>query len=47
MKLIGFMLWLTMACLIALAGIAVFQDRLLYFPAKAAVKHMVSGGLRA
>jgi len=47
MKLTGFMLWLTMAYLIVLAGIAMFQERLLYFPAKAAVGSMVSGGLRA
>jgi len=47
MKLTGFMLRLTIACLIMLAGIAMFQDRLLYFPAKAAVADMVSGRLRA
>jgi uncharacterized protein len=47
MKLAGFMLWLILACLILLAGIAMFQDRLLYLPAKAAVGEMVSGGLRA
>jgi pimeloyl-ACP methyl ester carboxylesterase len=47
MKLTGFMLWLAIACLMVLAGIAMFQDRLLYFPAKAAVGDMVSGGLRA
>jgi pimeloyl-ACP methyl ester carboxylesterase len=47
MKLTGFMLWLAIACLIGLAGIAMFQDRLLYFPAKAVVGDMVSGALRA
>ena len=47
MKPVGFILRLTLAGLIVLAGIAMFQDRLLYFPAKAAVADMVSGGLRA
>ena len=46
MKLAGFMLWLGIACLIVVAGIAMFQDRLLYFPAKAEVADMVSGRLR-
>jgi pimeloyl-ACP methyl ester carboxylesterase len=36
------MLWLAVACLIVLAGIFMFQDRLLYFPSKAAVADMVS-----
>jgi uncharacterized protein len=44
MKLI---LKLAMACLIGLAGVAMFQDRLLYFPAKATVADMVSDGLKA
>ncbi len=47
MKPTAFMLWLSTACLIALAGPAMFQDRLLYFPAKAAAGDMVSGGLGA
>ena len=47
MKLTGFMLWLAVAGLIVLAVIALFQDRLLYLPAKAAVGDMASGGLRA
>jgi pimeloyl-ACP methyl ester carboxylesterase len=38
---------LTIAGLITLAGIAMFQDRLLYFPEKAAVRNMVSERLRA
>ncbi len=38
---------LTIAGLITLAGIAMFQDRLLYFPAKATQADMVSEGLRA
>jgi alpha-beta hydrolase superfamily lysophospholipase len=41
------LLKLAIACLIGLAGVAMFQDRLLYFPAKAAVAEMVSGGLGA
>lgn len=41
------MLRLTVACLIMLAGIAVFQDRLLYFPAKTSVEDIVSERLRA
>ena len=45
MKPAAFMLWLTTACVIALAGPAMFQDRLLYFPAKAAAADMVSAGL--
>ena len=47
MKPVGLILRLTLAGLIVLAGIAMFQDRLLYFPAKAAVAAMESGGLRA
>ena len=47
MKLAGFMLWLAIAGLIMLAVIAMFQDRLLYFPAKAAVGDMVSDDLLA
>ena len=46
-KLTGSMLRLGLAGLIVLAVMAMFQDRLLYFPAKAAVGDMVSGGLRA
>lgn len=47
MKLIGLMLWLALASLIVLAGCAMFQDHLLYFPAKAALGDMLAGGLRA
>jgi alpha-beta hydrolase superfamily lysophospholipase len=42
--------WLAAAGLIALvllAAIALFQDRLLYFPTRAALDEMASGGLRA
>ena len=38
---------LTTACLIGLAGVAMFQDRLLYFPAKAVVADLEIAGLRA
>ena len=41
------MLRLTFAGLILLAGLAMFQNRLLYFPDKAALEDMVSEGLRA
>ncbi|OUL99251.1 alpha/beta hydrolase [Variovorax sp. JS1663] len=34
-----------LACAIGLAGVAMFQDRLLYFPASATVAEMASGGL--
>lgn len=47
MKLTGVMLRLTIASLIMFAGIAMFQDRLLYFPDKAALADIVSEGLRA
>ncbi len=47
MKHTGTVLRLTLAGVIVLAGIIMFQDRLLYFPAKAAVKDMESTGLSA
>ena len=47
MKLAGFMLWLALACLIVLAAVAMFQNRLLYFPDEAAVGDLVSGTLHA
>src|SRR2546430_22337 len=47
MSLAGMILRLAIACLIVFAGIAMFQDRLLYFPDKASLADMVSGGLRA
>jgi pimeloyl-ACP methyl ester carboxylesterase len=47
MKFNAMMLRLTIAGLIILAGIAMFQDRWLYFPDRAAPQDMVSGGLRA
>lgn len=47
MKPIAFMVALVVACLIMLAGVVVFQDKLLYFPAKAAIADIVSRTLRA
>jgi fermentation-respiration switch protein FrsA (DUF1100 family) len=41
------MLRLTLAGLFVFAGIAMFQDRLIYFPDRATVAEMVSGRLRA
>ena len=46
-SLTGIILRLAVACLIVFAGIAMFQDRLLYFPDKASLAEMVSGGLHA
>lgn len=47
MKPATIMLWLVTACAVALAGPAMFQNRLLYFPAQASVAEMVSTGLAA
>ncbi len=47
MKPAAIMLWLVTACAITLAAPAMFQDRLLYFPAQANVANMVSPGLVA
>jgi alpha-beta hydrolase superfamily lysophospholipase len=47
MKFTGMMLRLTITCLIMFRGIAILQDRFLYFPDKAAPGDIVSGGLRA
>lgn len=41
------LLQVALACLTLFAGVAMFQDRLLYFPDRAAVGDMVSQGLRA
>jgi len=43
----GTVLWLVITGLIMLAAIFVWQDRLLYFPARASVAGMATGGLRA
>jgi hypothetical protein len=47
MKLMGTVLWIAVACLIFLAAIFVWQDRLLYFPMQTTVESVVNGGLRA
>jgi pimeloyl-ACP methyl ester carboxylesterase len=40
-------LWIAVVSLMFLAAIFLWQDRLLYFPTRAAVEHVVAGGLRA
>ena len=47
MKLTSMMVRLTVVCLIVLAGVAILQDRFIYFPEKAAIEELASGGLRA
>lgn len=47
MRFAALLLGLATACLTAFAGAATLQDRLLYFPQKAAIEDLVSGGLRA
>src|ERR1700752_5107680 len=47
MKFTGLMLRLNVACLIVLGGVAILQDRFIYFPEKAATEDVVSSGLRA
>ena len=44
---ISSMLKFALACTIGLAGVTMFQDRLLYFPAPATVAEMATGGLQA
>src|SRR5690349_4017307 len=47
MKRIGLVLIAIVGCLAPFAGVAMLQDRLLYFPEQAAVADVVSDGLRA
>ncbi len=47
MKIIRIVLCLAITCVIVMAGFALFQDRLLYFPERAAVADVVSGTLHA
>ncbi|WP_431823276.1 alpha/beta hydrolase [Burkholderia sp. F1] len=47
MKLAGIVLRLAVVCLIVFAGVVLMQDRLIYFPEKAAIDDVVSDGLRA
>ena len=46
MKFPGLTLRLTVARLILFGGVAILQDRFIYFPEKAATEDVVSGGLR-
>lgn len=47
MTFTGMILRLTISCLIAFAGVAILQDRFIYFPEKATIEDVASGGLRA
>ncbi|MEX3787987.1 alpha/beta hydrolase [Paraburkholderia sp. BR14374] len=47
MKFTRMMIGLAVTYLIVLAGVAILQDRLLYFPQKATIEELTSGGLRA
>ena len=40
------LMWLAIACVALLAAIALFQNRLLYFPAATTVERVATGGLR-
>ncbi len=46
MKVMGLLLWIAVACLVFLAAIFLWQDRLLYFPAATTVERVATGGLR-
>ena len=47
MKVVAPLLWLLLAAGVLVAAMALFQDRLLYFPARATVAQMSTGGLSA
>jgi hypothetical protein len=47
MKVMGTVLGIAVACLLFLAAIFLWQDRLLYFPAQTTVERMATAGLRA
>lgn len=47
MKLMGTLLWIAVACLLFLAAIFLWQDRLLYFPARTTVERVANDTLRA
>lgn len=47
MKVMRTVLWIVVACLLFLAAIFLWQDRLLYFPAQTSVERIATGGLRA
>lgn len=44
--IVASMLKLALACVVGLAGVAMFQNHLLYFPAPATVAEMATGGLQ-
>lgn len=47
MKFIRMVVGLAIAYLIVLAGVAILQNRFLYFPQRATIEQLTSGGLRA
>jgi fermentation-respiration switch protein FrsA (DUF1100 family) len=47
MKFAGLILRVAITCLIVSVGVAIVQDRFIYFPEKAATEDLVSSGLRA
>ncbi len=47
MKVMATAFWIAVGCLLFLAAIFLWQDRLLYFPAPATVERVAVGGLRA
>ena len=47
MKMMETVLWIAVACLVFLAAIFLWQDRLLYFPAGTTVERVTGGALRA
>jgi pimeloyl-ACP methyl ester carboxylesterase len=46
-RTMGALLWIVVACLLFLAALFVWQDRLLYFPHKASAQQLARGGLQA
>ena len=47
MKPMATLIWIVVACLVFLAALFLWQDRLLYFPAHTTVERMANGALRA
>ena len=47
MKPMGTLIWIAVACLVVVAAMFMWQDRLLYFPARTTLERVASGGLRA
>jgi len=46
LKIMATVLWIAVSCLVFLAAIFLWQDRLLYFPAATTVERVAHGGLR-